>query len=118
METGTDEHETVVSAALCRVGDINRRVAVLQTKRGVREIRRRGGGGKVDPALFEKYAKEAGVAGKFGAGGGAGSGGFGDGFGGADLGKYGENAMKRPGYSDFDPAKFRADMKASGKWDK
>ena len=77
-----------------------------------------GGGGKFDPALFEKYAKEAGVAGKFGAGGGAGSGGFGDGFGGADLGKYGENAMKRPGYSDFDPAKFRADMKASGKWDK
>ena len=33
------------------------------------------------------------------------------------LGKYGEKAMKRPGYNDFDPAKFRAEMKSAGKWD-
>jgi hypothetical protein len=29
---------------------------------------------------------------------------------------YGDNAMRRPGYRDFDPAAFREEMKKSGKW--
>ena len=37
-------------------------------------------------------------------------------IGGRHAGRYGEKAMKRPGYTDFDPAKFRTQMKKSGKW--
>jgi hypothetical protein len=65
-------------------------------------------GGGFDPAMLASFAKDGGMAGGGMKGGGSMGG----------MGRYGEKAMKRPGYNDFDPATFRAEMKSAGKWDK
>ena len=71
-----------------------------------------GDGGGLDPKLLEQLM--GGKDGGKGVGVGGGLGGVGRKA--ASSGDFGEGAMRRPGYANFDPAAFRAEMKKSGKW--
>ena len=95
--------------------------AAMGSSWGGPSVGKGGDGGGLDPKLLEQLM--GGKDGVGGVGGGKGVGGVG-GFGGvgggarkaAASGDFGEGAMRRPGYADFDPAAFRAEMKKSGKW--
>ena len=89
--------------------------AAMGSSWGGPSVGKGGDGGGLDPKLLEQL-----MGGKDGVGGVGGVGGFGGVGGGARKasasGGFGEGAMRRPGYADFDPAAFRAEMKKSGKW--
>lgn len=91
--------------------------AAMGSSWGGPSVGKGGDGGGLDPKLLEQL-----MGGKDGVGGvskGIGVGGGGGGGGGGRKvasGDFGEGAMRRPGYANFDPAAFRAEMKKSGKW--
>ena len=86
--------------------------AAMGSSWGGPSVGKGGDGGGLDPKLLEQLmgGKDGGKG--VGVGGGLGGGGRKA----ASSGDFGEGAMRRPGYANFDPAAFRAEMKKSGKW--
>ena len=86
--------------------------AAMGSSWGGPSVGKGGDGGGLEPKLLEQLM--GGKDGGKGVGVGGGLGGVGRKA--ASSGDFGEGAMRRPGYANFDPAAFRAEMKKSGKW--